>query len=101
MGVRGSSLRGKASVPEALLQFTSWGVKELHTLRVRHQHDLGGAFALTRDKFAMLIGISIDEADPLFYDIFDTDKNNLVDAFEMMICFAMLSQMTLQEKVDY
>ena len=33
--------------------------------------------------------------------VFDTDRNSLVDSFEVISCLAMLSMMTIKEKVDF
>jgi hypothetical protein len=46
MGVRGSTLIGKAEPDERLLHFTSWDMANIVALRERHAHDLGMAFAL-------------------------------------------------------
>uniref|UniRef100_A0A7S1XT22 Calmodulin n=1 Tax=Phaeomonas parva TaxID=124430 RepID=A0A7S1XT22_9STRA len=101
MGHKGSSLRGAASVHPELLPHTKLTAQEVMAMRLRHQHDLGGSFALTKDKFAVLTNLEEDDASQLFWHIFDTDKNNLVDAFEMQISFCLLSTMGLQEKLDF
>ena len=60
-------------------------------MHTRHFHDLGGKFALGPRQVAMLLGIDEEQAHPIFGDIFDTDKNQLVDAFEIIGAMAMLS----------
>jgi hypothetical protein len=46
MGVRGSTLIGKAQPDERLLHFTSWDMAGIIALKERHAHDLGHQFAL-------------------------------------------------------
>jgi Ca2+-binding EF-hand superfamily protein len=100
MGGRNSTLVGKAAVDERLMRFTAWGKDELKAMHTRHFHDLGGKFALGPRQTAMLLGIDEELAHPIFGEIFDTDKNQLVDAFEIIGAMAMLSKLSIREKVD-
>ena len=100
MGGRNSTLVGKAAVDERLRRFTAWGKDDLKAMSTRHFHDLGGKFALGPRQVAMLLGVDEEVAHPIFGDIFDTDKNQLVDAFEIIGAMAMLSKLTIREKVD-
>lgn len=43
-----------------------------------------GAFALKHEHFARLLAVNRATADVLFDELFDTDCNGLVDAFETM-----------------
>ena len=49
----------------------------------------------------MLLKIEEKEAQAIFREVFDTDRNNLVDAFEIIGCLAMLSKMSIKEKVNF
>mmetsp|Transcript_106492 Transcript_106492/g.308705 ORF Transcript_106492/g.308705 Transcript_106492/m.308705 type:complete len:250 (-) Transcript_106492:75-824(-) len=101
MGANGSSLVGKASVHRRLAPFTTWGKEEVFSMRTRHFHDLGGRFALSVRQFASLLDMTDDDARDIFHGLFDTDKNLLVDALEVIGAFAMLSTMTISEKMDF
>ena len=48
----------------------------------------------------MLLQLDEKDAAAIFRDVFDTDRNNLVDAFEAIGCLAMLSKMAIKEKVS-
>ena len=100
MGARGSTLIGKAQPAPSLLPYTSLDVTAINDVLSRHRHDLGGAFALGPKQFKMLLKVPDKEATEMFRNIFDTDKNSLVDAFEVIGSLAMLSQMSIREKVD-
>ena len=92
MGARGSTLIGAACPDSRLLRFTSLTAKDMSAIRARHKHDLGNAFALGPRQFKMLLQIDERESAALFKDVFDTDRNNLVDAFEVLSCLAILSR---------
>lgn len=100
MGGKGSTLTGKATVDERLMRFTGWGKDELKAMATRHFHDLGGKFALGPRQVAMLLGVDEEVAHPIFGEIFDTDRNQLVDAFEIIGAMAMLSKLSLRDKVS-
>ncbi|GMI46662.1 hypothetical protein TrCOL_g1613 [Triparma columacea] len=101
MGVRGSTLIGKAQPDERLLHFTSWDMAGIIALKERHAHDLGHQFALGVKQFAMLLELDENDAKSIFREVFDTDRNSLVDSFEIISCLAMLSMMSIKEKVDF
>ena len=56
-------------------------------------------FALGRRQFASLLQEGEGEGDSL-HILFDTDKNGLVDAFEVIAALTMLSAMTIKDKID-
>jgi len=101
MGANGSMLLGRAIVQKEMLSFTTWNKKKIELMRTRHHHDLAGTFALGPRQFCILLGLSEEAGVPLFRSIFDTDKNNLVDAFEAMGSVAILANIPIQEKVDF
>ncbi|GMI23803.1 hypothetical protein TeGR_g13527 [Tetraparma gracilis] len=100
MGARGSTLTGKAQPDPDMLPHTSRSIADVRTMLERHRHDLGGAFALGPKQFALLLNLPEKDASKIFREIFDTDRNSLVDAYEAIGSLAMLSKMTIQEKVD-
>ena len=92
MGANGSSLAGKANVHTKLQPFTSWSREDILAMRTRHFHDLGGRFALSVRQFATLLNVTDEVARDLFHGLFDTDKNSLVDALEIIGASAPGSQ---------
>lgn len=101
MGANGSNLVSKATVDKSLKRFTAWGKEEIMSMRVRHFHDLGGRFALAPRQFAALLDTSENEARGIFHNTFDTDRNGLVDALEVLASMAMLSCMAIKDKIDF
>ena len=91
------NLVGKAVVNKCLMRFTAWGKEEIRALRLRHCHDLGGRFSLGRDQLSSLVRQSSDT----LHTIFDTDRNQYVDASEVMAAFVMLSKLSIIEKLDF
>ena len=81
MGVRASTLTGRAVVDRRLLHLTKWKERQVDDMLIAHEHDLGGRFALGPRHAAVLLGMTDDEAAPIF-ELMDTDHNELVDAFE-------------------
>ena len=69
-----------------------------------HANELGSAFALGPEQF-FLLTLRAAGSRPLskiaFSDVFDTDRNNLVDAYEVLIAMAVLSRMGLEETVGF
>mgnify|MGYP003334183303 CR=1 FL=1 len=49
----------------------------------------------------MLLDTSENEAKGMFHNIFDTDRNGLVDALEVLASMAMLSCMPIKDKIDF
>lgn len=101
MGANGSNLVSKATVDKSLKRFTAWGKEEIMSMRMRHFHDLGGRFALAPRQFTTLLDTSEKEGKDIFYDTFDTDRNGLVDALEILASIAMLSCMPIKDKIDF
>ena len=100
MGVRSSTLTGRSVVDERLRRFTAWDDKRVEKMQLAHVHDLGGRLALGPKHFVVLLKLDEEEALPIFHEVFDTDKNGLVDAFEVMSAVIVLSSMPIKRKVD-
>ena len=49
MGVRASTLTGRAVVDGRLRHVTTWKEKQIDDMLIAHEHDLGGRFALALD----------------------------------------------------
>lgn len=58
----------------------------------------GSMLGLTLDMFGDLLGLQA-QAQP-FFSTFDTDRNQKVDAFEVLTAFAILADGTIDEKVE-
>ena len=101
MGAQGSTLIGNASPHPGLLQFTTLTRDDVSLVLDRHRQDLGGSFALGPRQFALLLKLGEKESGMIFKDVFDTDRNNLVDAFEILGCIGLLSRLKISDKVDF
>ena len=66
MGVRASTLTGRAVVDPRLLHLTKWKERQVDDMLIAHEHDLGGRFALGPRHAAVLLGMTDDEARPIF-----------------------------------
>ena len=99
MGVRASTLTGRAVVDPRLLHLTKWKERQVDDMLIAHEHDLGGRFALGPRHAAVLLGMTDDEARPIF-ELMDTDHNDLVDAFELIATIVTLSGLTIRQKID-
>ena len=99
MGVRASTLTGRAVVDPRLLHLTKWKERQVDDMLIAHEHDLGGRFALGPRHAAVLLGMTDDEAAPIF-ELMDTDHNELVDAFELIATIVTLSGLTIRQKID-
>ena len=99
MGVRASTLTGRAVVDPRLLHLTKWKEREIDDMLIAHEHDLGGRFALGPRHAAVLLGMTDDEAAPIF-ELMDTDHNELVDAFELIATIVTLSGLSIRQKID-
>ena len=99
MGVRASTLTGRAVVDPRLLHLTKWKERQVDDMLIAHEHDLGGRFALGPRHAAVLLGMTDDEAAPIF-ELMDTDHNDLVDAFELVATIVTLSGLTIRQKID-
>lgn len=100
MGVRASTLVGRSVVDERLRGFTQYDEKRIETMLIAHRHDLGGRLALGPKHAIVLLRLPEGDTLPIFHEIFDTDKNGLVDAFELMSAVMMLSRMPIKAKVN-
>lgn len=103
MGASWSCPIGTARPANRLMSFTAWHASDLaHALR-RHRQDLGGRLALRKQDFSYLIGATSGDAASasMFVEIFDTDRNGLVDAFEVLCALALLSATSLSQKADF
>jgi len=101
MGASGSSLIGNASPHPSLLPFTSLNLADVSSILSRHRQDLGGSFALGPRQFALLLNLNEKDSGAIFKDVFDTDRNNLVDAFEILGCAVLLSRVKINDKIDF
>ena len=100
MGVRASTLVGRSVVDERLRGFTSYDENRIKSMLIAHRHDLGGRLALGPKHAIVLLRLPEEDVLPIFHEIFDTDKNGLVDAFELMSAVMMLSRMPIKAKVN-
>ena len=114
MGIRGSSLNDKINFQSLELQrFSLWRTPQF-TSMWRRFNDAGLSFALTIDKLrqvlstpggiepragpvndgtARVTGSSVDDPLLQLFPLFDTDQNDLIDAFEFMATLAICSRM--------
>ena len=99
MGVRASTLTGRAVVDDKLKHVTQWQGRRIDEMLVAHEHDLGGRFALGPRHAAVLLSTTEDASAEIFA-LMDTDHNDLVDAFEVMATFITLSGITIKQKID-
>jgi len=104
MGIGRSSLNSKIVPHRSLQPFTAWGAEEVHRMLSFHANELGSAFALGPEQFFLLTLRAAGSralSKTAFSDVFDTDRNNLVDAYEALIAMAVLSRMGLEETVGF
>jgi Ca2+-binding EF-hand superfamily protein len=107
MGNSGGTFTAKATISPSLYPFSKWGPKEIQSFLVRGQSDLSETFGLRKHEFEFLVGSNVNEeisfklVRSLFEDIFDTDKNGLVDKFEAMCSIAMVSKLATQDKIHF
>ena len=101
MGANGSSLAGKASLAPSLRLH---GLTSARLLQVDAMFDrfrgMGSTFALGLAAFENLTSLEGVAARQIFREIFDTDRNGLVDAYEVMGCLTLCSQLTKAEKIE-
>ncbi|KAJ1460918.1 hypothetical protein M885DRAFT_494873 [Pelagophyceae sp. CCMP2097] len=99
MGARGSTLQGRADVEPRVRGFTAYDTKEIDELLLRHKHDLGGRLALGPKHAKVLLGLDPNTAASIFADVFDTDRNKLVDAFELISALILVSRLGAPQKI--
>lgn len=103
MGQIGSDTR-KASIHSSLYNFTKWHDKEMGALFHRSQFILAETFALRQAEFEFLLGrdlINFIISREIFQEMLDTDKNKLVDKFEIVLLITLLSALTNSAKVEF
>eukprot|EP01033_Poteriospumella_lacustris_P009062 gene9062-6512_t len=103
MGNSGS-YTAKAHIKPQLYIFTKWGSKQLRELLLRGQKELSETFGLRRHEFEHLVNsdeIGLDSARSLFHEVFDTDRNGLVDKMEVMCIICMTTKVSTKEKVEF
>ncbi len=101
MGVSGSSTT-KIEVPEQLFHFTRYGKEEIESFWIRGMRDLSETFALRLHEFEFLVNsklVTLPTCRYLFYTMLDTDKNNMVDKFEVMTLVCLCSTLSNEDKV--
>lgn len=103
MGATGS-YTAKATINPLLYPFTKWISRDITLFIQRGQQQLPETFALRKHEFEYLIGndeLSFSSLRALFQQIFDTDRNGLVDKFEVMCIILMTSKVSSLEKVQF
>jgi hypothetical protein len=103
MGNSGS-YTSKADIDTNLFVFTKWGTPEIREFLARGQHELPETFALRRHEFEFLLGqemVDFTTSRTIFNDIFDLDRNQLVDKFEVMCVVCLISKCDNQEKIHF
>lgn len=103
MGNSGS-YTAKAHIKPQLYIFTKWGSRQLRELLLRGQKELSETFGLRRHEFEHLVNsdeIGLDSARSLFHEVFDTDRNGLVDKMEVMCIICMTTKVSTKEKVEF
>jgi hypothetical protein len=103
MGNSGS-YTAKAVIKPSLFVFTKWGTQEIREFLHRGQQELPETFALRKHEFEFLLGhemVDFNTSRALFNDIFDLDKNSLVDKFEVMCIVCLTSKVDNIEKIHF
>ncbi len=103
MGNSSGSYTAKVHIIPLLYPFTKWNSAEIRRFLIRGMKELPETFGIRRFEFEYLVGdqIEIHVARSLFTDIFDADRNGLVDKFEVMCVIGMTSKISSLEKVHY
>lgn len=103
MGNSGS-YTAKATINPSLFVFTKWGTPEIREFLNRGQQELPETFALRKHEFEFLLGqemVDYNTSRALFNDIFDLDRNSLVDKFEVMCIVCLTSKVDNVEKIHF
>ena len=103
MGNAGS-YTAKATILPCLFVFTKWGTSEIKEFLSRGQNELPETFALRKHEFEFLLGqdmVDFHTSRTLFQDIFDLDRNSLVDKFEVMCVVCLTSKVDNMEKIHF
>jgi Ca2+-binding EF-hand superfamily protein len=122
MGIRGSSLSDKINFKDLELQrFSLWRKPQFDSMW-RRFNDAGLSFALDLEKLGLVLstpggieprngpvnsgtgrvtGSSIEDPLLKLFPLFDTDHNNLIDAFEFMSTLAVCSRMDRRDTLTF
>lgn len=98
MGATGSTLIGKALVHPLALPISSWTQEDVDSALKRFRKHCRIDFALTKEKFLMVLGDDFDGDGEALFDLYDDDQNGLVDAYELLSSACMASQMSIQAR---
>ena len=96
----GALTKGNGTPNEHVLRFQAWGLDEVLNMMSRFRH-CGGTMSLNLHSFAELLGMAPNATRPVFIEVFDTDGNGLVDAYETLGAICLCSGMTTREKVRF
>lgn len=94
----------KAAIAPELYVFTTWGASEMAQFRSRGLEELPETFGMRYAEFEFLLGrdlVKYSNARALFVNYFDTDKNQVVDKFEVMCVVCLASRMSNEEKIGF
>ena len=122
MGIRGSTLEDKVQLRDLELhRFSLWRRQQFEAMW-RKFKDSGLGFALDRDRLRLIlaqnggvearsgpvpsgsgkvVGTSLDDPLLKLFPLFDTDKNDLIDAYEFMATLAVCSRMDRKDTLDF
>ena len=103
MGNSTGSYTAKAHIIPLLYPYTKWNSNDIRKFLIRGMKELPETFGIRKFEFEYLVGdqVEVHGARSLFSDIFDSDKNGLVDKFEVMCVIGMTSKISSLEKVHY
>ena len=94
----------KAEIKPCFFVFTKWGSPEMKALLLKSQFELPETFALRKHEFEFLLGtdlVDFNTLRTLFNDIFDLDKNQMVDKFEVLVVICLTSKIDNIEKINF
>ena len=122
MGLRGSTLFDKIELQHLeLTRFSLWRTPQFESMW-RRFNDSGLSFALDREKLGLILstpggiearsgpvvsgtgkvsGTSADDPLLTLFPLFDTDNNDLIDAFEFMATLAICSRMDRRATLSF
>jgi Ca2+-binding EF-hand superfamily protein len=95
-----TSLLGTGTPNEHVLQFESWNAADVLEMMARFR-SCGATMALDLASVAELLGLSPNATRPVFAEVFDTDGNGMVDAYETLGAICLCSGMTTVDKVRF
>lgn len=104
MGNSGS-YTAKADLLPELSVFTKWDDEQMKLFINRGLKEMPETYALRRHEFNYLLGgdenISFKEARTLFEQVFDSDRNGLIDKMEVMCIVSLCSKISSENKVNF